>query len=46
MLSLCVFHAIRDAVASSDGNNRTPGLQAPATPEAILNAVLELKVAS
>ena len=46
MLSLCVFHAIRDAVASSDGNNRTPGLQAPATPEAILNAVLELKVES
>jgi len=45
MLSLCVFHAIRDAVASS-GNDRIPGLQAPATPEAVLNAVLELKVAS
>ncbi len=46
MLSLCVFHAIRDAVASSGGNNRIPGLQAPATPEAVLNAVLELKTAS
>jgi xanthine dehydrogenase large subunit len=46
MLSLCVFHAIRDAVASSGGNDRIPGLQAPATPEAVLNAVLELKTAS
>jgi len=46
MLSLCVFHAIRDAVASNSENNRIPGLQAPATPEAVLNAVLELKTAS
>jgi xanthine dehydrogenase large subunit len=46
MLSLCVFHAIRDAVASSGKNNRIPGLQAPATPEAVLNAVQELRTAS
>ncbi len=39
MLSLCVFHALRDAVASVDGYDRIPLLQAPATPEAILNAV-------
>ena len=40
MLSLCVFYAIRDAVASVDGYTRIPGLQAPATPESVLNAVV------
>jgi xanthine dehydrogenase large subunit len=39
MLSLCVYHAIRDAVASVDDYNKIPLLQAPATPESVLNAV-------
>ena len=39
MLGLCVFQALRDAVASVDGYNRIPLLQAPATPESVLNAV-------
>ena len=46
MLSLSVFHAIRDAVASVDGYNRMPRLQAPATPESVLNAVVEQGSAS
>ena len=46
MLSLSVFHALRDAVASVDGYNRMPRLQAPATPESILNAVVEQGSAS
>jgi len=39
MLGLCVFQALRDAVASVDGYDRIPLLQAPATPESVLNAV-------
>jgi xanthine dehydrogenase large subunit len=39
MLSLSVFHAIRDAVASV-GDGRAPTLRAPATPEAVLDAVM------
>ncbi len=46
MLGLSVFHAIRDAVAAVSGNARIPRLQAPATPEAVLNAVLEQRSAS
>jgi xanthine dehydrogenase large subunit len=46
MLSLSVFFAIRDAVASAGGNNRIPDLQAPATPESVLNAVLQQRSAS
>lgn len=41
MLALSVFHAIRDAVASVGKHRKIPRLQAPATPEAILNAVME-----
>ena len=37
MLSLSVFHAIRDAIATDA--QPLPDLQAPATPEAVLNAV-------
>ncbi len=37
MLGLSAFHAIRDAIATDD--NPMPDLQAPATPEAILNAI-------
>ena len=46
MLSLSVFHAIRDAVASVGGNRKTPGLRAPATPEAVLDAILEQESAA
>ena len=41
MLALSVFHAIRDAIASVGEQGKTPRLQAPATPESILNAVME-----
>jgi xanthine dehydrogenase large subunit len=39
MLSLSVFHAIRDAVASVGGDRCRPHLDAPATPESVLKAV-------
>lgn len=44
MLSLSVFHAIRDAVASVDGYESVPRLQAPATPEAVLDAIMAQKL--
>jgi xanthine dehydrogenase large subunit len=37
MLSFCVFHAIRDAIASAE--LPFPDLRAPATPEAVLRAI-------
>ena len=46
MLSLSVFHALRDAVASVGGNNNNPGLRAPATPEAVLDAIMAQRSAS
>ena len=39
MLSLSVYHALRDAVASISGGRQRPILNAPATPEEILKAV-------
>ena len=39
MLSLSVFHAIRDAIASVADYRSIPALAAPATPEAVLNAI-------
>ena len=42
MLALSVFHAIRDAVASSVDYRLSPRLDAPATNEAILFAVQEI----
>jgi xanthine dehydrogenase large subunit len=41
MLSLSVFHAIRDAVASVSGYRKRPHLNAPATPESVLLGVLD-----
>ena len=41
MLALSVFYAIRDAVADVGEQRKIPRLQAPATPESILNAVME-----
>ncbi len=46
MLALSVYHAIRDAVASVADYRAAPQLDAPATPEAILNAVEGLRTAS
>ena len=45
MLALSVYHAIRDAVASVADYRISPDLDAPATPEAILNAVDALRAA-
>lgn len=41
MLSLSAFHAIRDAVASVSDYSKRPQLEAPATPESVLKAVIE-----
>jgi len=40
MLSLSVFHALRDAVAACGPPNCRPPLRAPATPEAVLEALM------
>ncbi len=45
MLCLSVFHAIRDAVAAVGGNKCRPHLNAPATPESVLNAVTAVQAA-
>jgi xanthine dehydrogenase large subunit len=42
LLPFSVFNAIRDAVASLGDYRDEPVLNAPATPEAILNAIMEL----
>jgi len=39
MLAISVFHAIRDAIASCGAPRALPDLTAPATPEAVLNAI-------
>jgi xanthine dehydrogenase large subunit len=43
MLALSVFHALRNAVASAGDGRTPPRLDAPATSEAILMAVTELR---
>ncbi len=45
MLALSVYHAIRDAVASVAHYRAAPQLDAPATPEAVLNAADALRAA-
>lgn len=40
MLGLSVFHALRDAVASCGAPGCRPPLRAPATPEAVLEAIM------
>jgi len=40
MLAFAVFHAIRDAVSAAGDYRAAPQLTAPATAEAILNAVM------
>ena len=44
MLAISVWLALRDAVARSGDGTRRPNLNAPATPEAILKAVTEIRV--
>jgi len=44
MLAISVWLALRDAVARSGDGTRRPKLNAPATPEAILKAVTEIRV--
>ncbi|MDH5356160.1 MAG: xanthine dehydrogenase molybdopterin binding subunit, partial [Gammaproteobacteria bacterium] len=43
LLPFSVFFAIRDAISSVDGHQQNPPLRAPATPEAILDAVTALR---
>jgi xanthine dehydrogenase large subunit len=43
MLAMSVFHALRDAIASCGAPGRCIDLEAPATPEAILRAIRELR---
>jgi xanthine dehydrogenase large subunit len=43
MLAMSVFHAIRDAVASCGVAHCLPPLVAPATPEAVLRAVMAVQ---
>jgi xanthine dehydrogenase large subunit len=43
MLAISVFHALKDAVASVSGARIRPRLNAPATPEAVLMAIEDVK---
>ena len=43
MLGISVFHALKDAVAAAVGYAVSPRLDAPATPERILHAVVETR---
>ncbi len=46
LLGFSVFFAIRDAISSIDDHRQNPPLRAPATPEAILDAIAALREAS
>jgi len=43
LLPFSVFFAIRDAISSVDGHQLNPPLRAPATPEAILDAITAIR---
>ena len=43
MLGISVFHALKDAIASTVDYAVSPRLDAPATPERILHAVVEAR---
>ena len=43
MLAMRVFFAIKDAIASVSNYEKTPELDAPATPEKILMSINKLK---
>ena len=40
---MAIFFAIKDAIASVGNYTKTPELNAPATPEAILLSIMDLK---
>ena len=42
MLAISVFHAIKDAIASTSDSGLSPQLNAPATPEEVLSSISEL----
>jgi len=46
LLSFSVFFAIRDAVSAVGGHRIDPPLRAPATPEAILDAIMAVQAAA
>jgi xanthine dehydrogenase large subunit len=43
MLAISVFHALKDAIAAVGGHALSPRLDAPATPEAVLTAIVDLR---
>ncbi|MBT5940637.1 MAG: xanthine dehydrogenase molybdopterin binding subunit, partial [Rhodospirillaceae bacterium] len=43
MLAISVWLALRDAVARCGDGSKRPTLNAPATPEALLNAITEIR---
>ncbi len=43
MLAMSVFFAIKDAIASVSNYEKTPELDAPATPEKILMSINKIK---
>jgi xanthine dehydrogenase large subunit len=43
MLAISVWLAIRDAIASIAGNKFAPDLEAPATPEHVLESIAKLR---
>ncbi len=43
MLALSVFHAVKDAIANVNDNQTSPLLNAPTTPEAILESIYEMR---
>ena len=43
MLAMCVFFAIKDAIASVSNYKNTTELDAPATPEKILMSINKLR---
>ena len=46
LLPFSVFFAIRDAISAVGGHRVDPPLQAPATPEAILRAIVAVQAAA
>jgi xanthine dehydrogenase large subunit len=44
MLAISVFHAIKDAIGAVCNNQVSPHLDAPATPERVLNAIDALRI--
>ena len=45
MLAISVWCALKDAISSISGYTQDPQLDTPATPERVLNAVMQLQQA-